>query len=35
MQYTFMVTEVDMFVGGDGIAKEKAMLVNGRCKFGT
>lgn len=29
MQYTFTLTEVNNWVGGDGAQKVKAMLVNG------
>lgn len=29
-QYTFVLTEVDNFIGGDGAVKKKAMLVNGQ-----
>ncbi len=27
--YTLTITEVDNYIGGDGVAKTKAMLVNG------
>lgn len=30
LQYTFTLTEVDNWVGGDGVAKTKAMLINGK-----
>lgn len=30
-KYTFTLTEVNNWVGGDGVAKVKAMLVNGKC----
>ncbi|OAA65495.1 laccase [Niveomyces insectorum RCEF 264] len=28
--YTFVLTEVDNYIGGDGVAKNKAMLINGQ-----
>ena len=30
VQYTFTITEVNNWVGGDGVAKAKAMLINGK-----